>query len=160
MGKGIGYLVIPKIAVNFVVVEGVGEPQLQGGPGHYPGTSLPGQPGNAAIAGHRTTYAAPFYNLNELTPGDPIYALTSQGLFRYNVVSQQAVAPTDVAVLDQSATPELTLTTCNPRWRGPAPRRRGQDAGEPDRETPAATAGDHSPGPSPWPATAPWPDRA
>lgn len=116
VGKPIGYLVIPKIGVNDVIVEGTGEPQLQGGPGHYLGTSLPGQPGNAAIAGHRTTYAAPFYNLNELAPGDSIFALTAQGLFRYDVVSQKAVLPTDVSVLNQTAGPQLTLTTCNPPY--------------------------------------------
>ena len=116
VGTGIGYLVIPKIGLDDVFTEGVGEAQLQGGPGHYPGTSLPGQAGNAAIAGHRTTYAAPFYNLNELSPGDPIFVLTTQGLFRYNVVSQTAVLPTDVTVLNQTADNQLTLTTCNPRY--------------------------------------------
>jgi sortase A len=116
VGQPIGYLVIPRIRVNDVIVEGTGEPQLQGGPGHYRGTSLPGQPGNAAIAGHRTTYAAPFYNLNELAVGDPIFALTTQGLFRYDVVSQRPVSPTDVAVLNQTTAPQLTLTTCNPPY--------------------------------------------
>lgn len=116
VGTGIGYLVIPKIGLDDVIAEGVGEPQLQGGPGHYPGTSMPGQAGNAAIAGHRTTYAAPFYNLNELRPGDPVYVITTQGLFHYSVVSQTAVSPNDVSVLDQSADPQLTLTTCNPRY--------------------------------------------
>jgi sortase A len=79
-------------------------------------TSLPGQAGNAAIAGHRTTFAAPFYNLNELVPGDPIFVLTSQGLFRYVVRGSEIVSPDDNAVLDSSGTPELTLTTCNPRY--------------------------------------------
>jgi sortase A len=116
VGQPIGILAIPKLGVDDVVVQGYGESQLQGGPGHYPSTSLPGQAGNAAIAGHRTTFAAPFYNLNQLDPGDPIFVLTSQGLFRYNVVRSEVVTPTDSAVLDASTTPELTLTTCNPRY--------------------------------------------
>jgi len=116
-GSAIGLLSIPKIGLLDAIVEGVGEAQLAQGPGHYVGTALPGEPGNAAIAGHRTTYAHPFYNLNELAPGDPIYILTSQGFFRYVVSQTQVVAPTDVAVLetigDRST---LTLTTCNPRY--------------------------------------------
>ena len=116
VGAPIGYVVIPRIGLDAVVVEGVGAAQLRGGPGHYAGTAVPGQAGNAAIAGHRTTYAAPFSQLNLLRVGDPVYVLTTQGLFRYDVVSSQAVAPTDVSVLDPSATTELTLTTCTPRY--------------------------------------------
>jgi sortase A len=116
VGQPIGVLAIPKLGLDDVVVQGEGEPQLQGGPGHYQGTSLPGQAGNAAIAGHRTTFAAPFYDLNELNPGDLVYVLTSQGLFRYDVLRSQIVSPNDNAVLDESTTPELTLTTCNPRY--------------------------------------------
>jgi sortase A len=115
--SAIGLLSIPKIGLNDAIVEGVGESELEQGPGHYPGTPLPGQPGNVAIAGHRTTYAHPFYNLNELAAGDPIYILTKQGLFRYKVVGTQIVSPTDVAVLrSPSMAPSLTLTTCNPRY--------------------------------------------
>ena len=116
VGQPIGLLAIPKLGLDDVVVQGEGESQLQGGPGHYQGTSLPGQAGNAAIAGHRTTFAAPFYNLNELNPGDPIYVLTSQGLFRYQVIRSEVVSPDDNAVLDATTSPELTLTTCNPRY--------------------------------------------
>jgi sortase A len=117
VGQPIGLIAIPQLGLDDVVVEGTGEAQLQGGPGHYLGTSLPGQAGNSGIAGHRTTFAAPFYNLNELVAGDPIFVLTSQGLFRYNVTGSEIVAPTDDAVLDSATTaPELTLTTCNPRY--------------------------------------------
>jgi sortase A len=119
VGQPIGLIAIPKLGLDDVVVEGTGEAQLQGGPGHYLGTALPGQAGNAGIAGHRTTFAAPFYNLNELVRGDPVFVLTSQGLFRYNVTYSEIVAPTDNAVLDSATKnpqPELTLTTCNPRY--------------------------------------------
>jgi len=117
VGTPIGLLTIPRIGMNgAAIVEGTDENQLQQGPGHYQGTPLPGQGGNAAIAGHRTTYGAPFYNLNELQPGDPIMIQTSQGTFTYHVVMSHVVSPLNTAVLDASTGPELTLTTCNPRY--------------------------------------------
>ncbi len=115
-GQPIGTIDIPEIGVNYVVIQGTSTTDLELGPGHYMNTPLPGQPGNAAIAGHRTTYLRPFYNLNELTPGDPIYITTTQGRFEYDVTSAQSVQPTDVAVLDPTSTPTLTLTTCTPRY--------------------------------------------
>lgn len=115
-GQPIGTIVIPNIGVNFVVVEGTSVPDLKLGPGHYAGTPLPGQPGNAAIAGHRTTYLAPFSNINELQTGDPIYITTVQGRFEYQVTRVFVVSPSDNAVLAASTAPELTLTTCNPRY--------------------------------------------
>ena len=115
-GQPVGIINIPKIGINYVAVQGTDEPDLERGPGHYVNTSLPGNPGNAAFAGHRTTYAAPFYNLDQLAPGDPIYVTTTQGRFQYNVTKTEVVDPTDVAVLDDTPTPTLTLTTCNPRY--------------------------------------------
>ena len=116
VGRPVGTLVIPEIGVDQVVVQGTGTAQLAAGPGHYPGTPLPGQAGNAAIAGHRTTHGRPFYNLQNLAPGDPLTVTTLQGTFRYSVVRSEVVAPTDIAVLDPSPVPELTLTTCTPRY--------------------------------------------
>lgn len=115
-GQPIGTLDIPNIGANFVVVQGTGTGDLQLGPGHYDNTALPGQPGNAAIAGHRTTYLHPFFNLNELVAGDPIYVTTTQGRFRYNVTALLTVDPSDLAVLDPTPVPTLTLTTCTPRY--------------------------------------------
>jgi sortase A len=115
-GQPIGIIDIPKIGINYVAVQGTDEADLERGPGHYSNTSLPGNPGIAAFAGHRTTYAAPFYNLDQLAPGDPIFVTTTQGRFQYNVVQTQVVDPSDVAVLDDTSTPTLTLTTCNPRY--------------------------------------------
>ncbi len=80
---------------------------------------MPGNPGNAAFAGHRTTYAAPFYNLDQLAPGDSIYVTTTQGRFQYVVTKTLVVDPSDVGVLDATPTPTLTLTTCNPRSARP-----------------------------------------
>ncbi len=115
-GQPIGFLQIPKIGLDQVIVEGVDTDQLRLGPGHYPGTPLPGQPGNVSIAGHRTTYAHPFYDLDALAPGDRIVITTRQGRFVYADRSASVVQPTDVSVLDPTATPTLTLTTCNPRY--------------------------------------------
>ena len=116
IGSPVGTIAIPKIGLSMVVIEGTDEGQLAQGPGHYPGTPLPGEAGNAAIAGHRTTYLHPFYNLDALVPGDAIDVTTLQGIFVYDMTQQQIVDPTDVAVVDPTPTPTLTLTTCNPRY--------------------------------------------
>lgn len=116
IGSPVGTIQIPKINLAMTVVEGTDEAQLAMGPGHYPTTPLPGQAGNAAIAGHRTTYLHPFYNLDALAPGDLIFVTTLQGTFLYSVATSQVVLPTDVSVVDPTPTPQLTLTTCNPRY--------------------------------------------
>jgi sortase A len=115
-GDPVGFLRIAKIGLNKVIVQGTSTSDLRQGPGHYPGTPLPGEQGNAAIAGHRTTYGAPFYNLDELARNDPIVVTTVQGTFTYLVTDTVVVSPSDTAVVDNTATPELTLTTCNPRF--------------------------------------------
>ena len=116
LGEPIGQLEIPKLGLDKFVVEGVGVEELKGGPGHYPGTALPGELGNAAIAGHRTTYGAPFYRLNELLPGDPIFVTSATGRYRYDVSELKIVTPGDVWVLDPTDDNRLTLTTCHPRY--------------------------------------------
>jgi sortase A len=121
-GMPVGLLQIPRIGVDKVIVEGISTTDLRQGPGQYgipgegPVTSLPGQAGNVGIAGHRTTYGAPFYNLDQLSPGDPIVITTTQGVFTYDVTRSLVVLPTDVSVMAPSATPELTLTACTPRF--------------------------------------------
>lgn len=115
-GSAVAHLVIPKIGVDKYVVQGVADADLSEGPGHYPGTPLPGEPGNAAIAGHRTTYGAPFYDLNELVPGDDIFVTTKAGQFHYTVEQSMVVKPSDVGVIGPTADNRLTLTTCNPRF--------------------------------------------
>jgi sortase A len=115
-GDPVGLLTIAKIGLTKVIVQGTSESDLRQGPGHYPGTPLPGEEGNAAIAGHRTTYGAPFYDLDKLARGDPIVIKTVQGTFTYHVTTTLIVSPADTAVVDNTPTPELTLTTCNPRF--------------------------------------------
>jgi sortase A len=115
-GMPVGTIRIPAIGLNQVVVEGTQTQDLRKGPGHYTGTPLPGQAGNAGIAGHRTTYGHPFYNLNDLKGGDPIVLTTVQGIFVYDVLRSQVVAPSDATVLKNAPGDDLTLTTCNPRF--------------------------------------------
>jgi sortase A len=115
-GSAIGEIRIPVIGINQVVVEGTNAQDLRKGPGHYIGTPLPGQAGNAAVAGHRTTYGHPFYNLDSVKLGDPIVVTTVQGIFVYNAVRTQVVSPNDTSVLKNATGDFLTLTTCNPRF--------------------------------------------
>ncbi len=114
-GGVLGRIRIPAIGVSDYFVEGVGEDQLQEGPGRYPGSGLPGQDGNLAIAGHRTTYGAPFFRLGEVRPGDAVIIDTPEGRAIYKVShSPFAVSPYDVDVLGDFGDARLTLTTCNP----------------------------------------------
>ncbi len=115
-GDAVALIEIPKLDVNKAMVEGVGVEDLKKGPGHYPGTPMPGQAGNAAIAGHRTTYGAPFNRLDELSPGDPIIVTTKEGKFRYEVDRQDIVSPSEISVLDPTPDNRLTLTTCHPKF--------------------------------------------
>lgn len=115
-GSAFGTIQIPKIGLDKVLFEGVDRATLKKGPGHMPWTPLPGQPGNAVISGHRTTYGAPFFDLNELTPGDEIIIETALGRHVYRVRKVFIVAPTDVWVTDDRSGGWLTLTTCNPRY--------------------------------------------
>ncbi len=112
----IGVIKIPRIGVDQAVVEGVGVEDLKKGPGRYPDTPMPGQAGNAAIAGHRTTYGAPFNRLDELSFGDSITVQTVSGTFRYEVSESKIVSPDEVSVLDPTPDNRLTLTTCNPKY--------------------------------------------
>ncbi|MDQ3931264.1 MAG: class E sortase [Actinomycetota bacterium] len=104
-----------------LVVEGVAVEQLKRGPGHYPLSGQAGQPGNFAIAGHRTTYGAPFLHLDQLTPGDEVHVVDRQGReWTYVVRTSQIVSPNDVWVLGEdplgTGEPTMTLTTCHPRF--------------------------------------------
>ena len=116
-GTTIGIIAIPRIKVKQVIVEGSDKESLKTGPGHYPTTPFPGQPGNASIAGHRTTYGHPFFNLDLLKNGDPIFVQTLQGSFRYDVIRTWVVGDKDGSVLaDTPGQDVLTLTTCHPKY--------------------------------------------
>ncbi len=114
-GGVLGRIRIPAIGVARYFVEGVGEDQLQEGPGRYPGSGLPGQVGNLAIAGHRTTYGAPFFELDHVRVGDKVIVDVPQGRAVYTVSQPPfAVSPYDTTVLADYGDTRLTLTTCNP----------------------------------------------
>ena len=116
-GDAVAVLVIPRIDLNMVVVEGTDTESLKKGPGHYSDSAYPWQDhGRVAIAGHRTTYLHPFYSLDKLRPGDPIILKTEYGTFRYVVSRSFIIDPSDGSVLDQTNAPTLVLTTCNPRY--------------------------------------------
>lgn len=115
-GDAVAAIAIPKIGLDEIVVEGVGVEELKKGVGHYPDTQMPGQKGNAALAGHRTTYGHPFNKLDELSAGDEISVTTHVGTFRYQVTEKKIVTPEDVWVLDNTPDNRLTLTTCHPKY--------------------------------------------
>ena len=114
----VAHIVIPKIGVDSYVVEGVTLDDLRNGPGHYPLTPMPGHVGNAAIAGHRTTYGAPFGELGELEAGDTIRLRTLEGTFEYVVYDKFDVNPDETEVLepDPARKATLTLSTCTPKY--------------------------------------------
>lgn len=122
-GEAVARIVIPAIKMDEIVVEGTDVDALRKGPGHYPWTPMPGQPGNASIAGHRTTYGAPFANIGSLRPGDRITVQTAQGEFVYEVLAQDSptkgyliVSPDRVDLLRDKGNNLLTLTSCHPRF--------------------------------------------
>lgn len=116
-GRAIAIIKIPKIDVDLVVVEGTDTESLKKGPGHYEQTAYPWQDGGrVGVAGHRTTYGAPFWSLDELAPGDRIVLATEYGIFTYRVTGSRIIAPSDGSVLRPTARPTLVLTTCNPRF--------------------------------------------
>ena len=113
-GDPLGRIFIPKTGKNFVFVSGTGVETLKKGPGHYWGTVLPGEPGTVAIAGHRTTYGAPFHNLGKLQHGYAITLTMPYGRFAYSVEGSRSVRPTQVTVLRNRGYERLVLTTCDP----------------------------------------------
>ena len=115
-GEAVAIIRIPRIGAEHAVVQGVSLADLRKGPGHYPETPLPGEVGNAAVAGHRTTYGAPFNRLDELSPGDDIEVTTARGAFTYKVQGTSVVRPNQVEVLAPTPDARLTLTTCNPKY--------------------------------------------
>ena len=115
-GDALTRIVIPAIKVDTVVVEGTGASALRAGAGHYPNTPLPGEEGNVAIAGHRTTYGKPFANLDHLAVGDRIVLETPIGQHVYRVSRPPfVVSNIDFSVISQTPGHTLTLTTCHPK---------------------------------------------
>jgi sortase A len=114
-GSPVGRIVIPRVDASYVIVRGTGTDELESGPGIYDETNFPGIPGTTAIAGHRTTYLAPFREINFLRPGNHIMLDMPYAHFTYTVTGQRVVQPTDVrAVVDDVGYSRLVLSACTP----------------------------------------------
>jgi sortase A len=107
---------MPTLDRSFVVVQGVGTSALRKGPGHYSETALPGQRGTVAVAGHRTTYLAPFRTIDRLRRGQPVVIEMPYGRFTYRVERQRIVAPSATEVLRPAGHDRLVLTACHPLY--------------------------------------------
>lgn len=118
VGEPVGRMTVPRINLDTWMVAGARYAQLEMGPGVFTSSPLPGQKGNLAIAGHRTSYGAPFEHLDELRKGDPVQFATPQGTFTYVVTSTEIVSPTNVDIIKTVDTTRATMTliTCHPKW--------------------------------------------
>lgn len=120
-GDALARMAIPRIGLDWIVVQGVGVDDLKKGPGHFRETPMPGQLGNSAIAGHRTTHGAPFGDVDELEPGDLIIVTMANGagVFTYSVTGTIIVSPSEYAAVIPTVDPTiatLTLATCHPEY--------------------------------------------
>ena len=119
--SGVARLIIPRLDLQEVVIQGTSYKALKAGPGHLVQTPLPGNPGNSVLAGHRDTF---FRKLNDLQLGDPIMIERGGRTYRFEVTRRKIVDPGDISVLKPSTEPMLTLITCYPpHFIGPAPKR-------------------------------------
>ena len=125
-GDAFALMYVPRLGADWVrpVVEGTGTDELSSGIGHYDGTAAPGQVGNFAVAGHRTTWGRPFHDIDTLAAGDRVVVETAAHVYVYAVTGHEIVAPDDVAVIapvpDEPGTaasdPVLTITSCHPKY--------------------------------------------
>jgi sortase A len=110
----VGSIEIPKIGVLKTMYEGITLTTLDRGPGHWPGTAMPGKQGNVVIAGHRVSKDKPFLYINELVPGDDVILTTVDGRFVYKVTGTEIVNPDALWIVDQTAEYTATLFACHP----------------------------------------------
>ncbi len=129
-GRPVFVLRVPAIDLDQIVVEGVGVEELKKGPGHYPECRAgfqkplctefdevwPGEKGRVVISGHRTTYDAPFWDLDKLKVGDEIVTRTKWGTFTYTIYRKKIVLPSSSAIVVPGDEAEIVLTTCNPKY--------------------------------------------
>jgi sortase A len=115
-GEAVGRIRIPRIDASYVLVNGTDTASLRKGPGIYDQVPFPGAPGTTAIAGHRTTYLAPFRNIDQLRPGDTISVDMLYGRFTYTVEEQRIVKPNDFSVIDRVDHDRLVLSACHPLY--------------------------------------------
>lgn len=115
-GEAMGRILIPRLHLDAILVDGTSEADLSRGPGLYRPDYLPGEGRLVYVAGHRTTYSAPFAEINLLRRGDAITIRMPYGTFRYRVTHHRIVAATDVAVLRTGDRKQLILQSCHPRF--------------------------------------------
>jgi len=113
-GKPLGEISIPKIGMKQVMVQGTKPTTLRQGPGHYTGTTLPGQDGTVGIAGHRSTYSAPFKKLNELKKGNEVFVKLPYGLFTYRIEGTKIISPDNIGAFRRAGYNRLMMTACHP----------------------------------------------
>jgi sortase A len=115
-GHAIGRMTIDRIGLNIVVVQGTNTSSLERGPGHYRATPIPGQPGTVAIAGHRTTYLAPFRHIDQIQNGDEVQIEMPYASFTYTVYKHEIVDPGDIGILKPVGFDQLVMTACDPPY--------------------------------------------
>lgn len=110
----LGTIEIPKIGISKPLLEGISLNTLDKAPGHWPGTAMPGQPGNVVVAGHRTSKDRPFRHIDQLVPGDEVIFNTADGRFVYTVTDTQIVLPNAMWIVTQTPASTATLFACHP----------------------------------------------
>ena len=115
-GDAVARLRVPRLDMSVVVVNGTSSGDLRRGPGRHLDTFMPGEGKLVYVAGHRTTYGAPFSKINELEPGDPISVELPYGTVEYRVTKHRIVDDSDLAVLETRGREELVLQACHPRF--------------------------------------------
>ena len=115
-GDAIGKIELPALDRSYFMVEGTDTENLRKGPAHYPDTPLPGERGTVAVAGHRTTYLAPFRTIDKLRPGDEVIASMPYGRFVYRVEKTEIVEPSELWVKRRVRFDRLILTACHPLY--------------------------------------------
>ncbi len=130
----IGRIEIPKIGLDHPVYEGVTLTVIDSGPGHWPGTALPGDRGNTVFPGHRVTHSHPFYDLDLVVPGDEVVFHMPEASHTYRVTETLIVVPEDLWIVDQTEEPTMTIFGCHPKHSA---RQRIVAKGELVRSTPS-----------------------
>ena len=110
----LGTIEIPRIGLNKSLFEGITLTTLDRGPGHWPGTALPGAMGNVVVGGHRTSKSRPFRHLEQLAPGDEVIFTTDAGRYVYHVTRTEIVTPDAMWIINQTEAYTATLFACNP----------------------------------------------
>ena len=113
-GVQLGGISIPKLGLDAPLFSGIRLTTLDNGPGHWPGTAMPGEVGNVVVAAHRTSHGAAFRHIDQLVPGDVVNFTTEAGLIEYTVTGTQIVQPDALWIVDPTDTPTATLFACHP----------------------------------------------